>query len=187
MLILGRSRRHRSVAAAATAAEKVLSNFSIIEFGLPLSSAARFDVSNPSCSITSLASQHFPTLAKDCHSSNGAATTACSCRILFSTAAVSSNIAQSLWPAVRNRRSGDGLSGFPLQPRRLHSSWFGKRGDARDEQAGRKTQTEAGTEELTRLEEDVLEALSTVREPCTGKEVLQLGLVQDLFVNAKGM
>lgn len=39
-----------------------------------------------------------------------------------------------------------------------------------------------GPEELARREEEVLAALAGVREPCTGKDVVQLGLVQDLRI-----
>ncbi|CAN0544435.1 unnamed protein product [Laminaria digitata] len=42
-----------------------------------------------------------------------------------------------------------------------------------------------GPEELARQEQEVLKALSGVCEPCTGKGVVALGLVQDLLVRGE--
>lgn len=36
------------------------------------------------------------------------------------------------------------------------------------------------------MEEEVLQALSTVCEQCTGKDVIALGLAQELFINPAG-
>lgn len=42
-----------------------------------------------------------------------------------------------------------------------------------------------GTVELARREEEVLGALSGVCEQCSGKQVVQMGFVQDLVVKGK--
>lgn len=73
-----------------------------------------------------------------------------------------------------------------------HSSLFGSAGrrtdDAEESTAAAAVPAAAPsgtTEELARCEEEVLGALSGVCEPCSGKQVVQLGFVQDLLVNGE--
>lgn len=55
------------------------------------------------------------------------------------------------------------------------------RDDARESAAA----AEGGTDEVARREEEVLGALSGVCEQCSGKQVVQMGFVQDLLVKGK--
>lgn len=61
-----------------------------------------------------------------------------------------------------------------------------KGGSKDDKTQGQGTEGSRSREMLARVEEEVLEALSAVREPCTDKGVVQLGLVQEMFVNIDG-
>lgn len=75
----------------------------------------------------------------------------------------------------------DGLpSPWCLLPRRHFALWGGRT------RGPESAAEEGGREELARLEIEVLEVLSTVCESCTGKNVVELGLVQELFVNHIG-
>lgn len=80
---------------------------------------------------------------------------------------------------------GSGISDREGRRIRHISLWSGR--EQRTRSWGANSSSSEGEDDLSRLrrqgqEEDVLATLSGVVEPCTGKGVVELGLVQDVFV-----
>lgn len=84
----------------------------------------------------------------------------------------------SISPCARRSFTVGRWSGLGIQPQRLLSQWHGRVGEPESRHTG--------MPELNDLEEEVMGKLSMVRERCTGKEVVALGLVEEIFVNSSG-